>query len=132
MTSTSQTPLAIAQAFFEHWNEGRVDEAVAMLAEDVLYDNVPLPDIHGRAAVLAFHRDFGVGKTFSVQWSVTTMAADGNVVLNERVDRFVHTSGKEIVLPVMGTLTVVDGQITVWRDYFDLASFETQAAAIGV
>jgi len=33
-------------------------------------------------------------------------------------------------LPVMGTLTVEDGKITVWRDYFDLTSFERQLAAI--
>nr|WP_229416392.1 limonene-1,2-epoxide hydrolase family protein [Massilia sp. PDC64] len=30
----------------------------------------------------------------------------------------------------MGTLTVENGKITVWRDYFDLADFERQLATI--
>ncbi len=30
----------------------------------------------------------------------------------------------------MGSLRVVGGAITEWRDYFDLASFEAQAAAL--
>lgn len=124
------TPLDVAKTFFDHWNHGRINEAVAMLAEDVVYDNVPLPDIRGRKAVEEFHRGFGVGRTYTLDWKVILLAAVGDVVLNERLDIFRHVSGKEIVLPVMGTLTVVDGFITVWRDYFDLATFEKQAAAI--
>lgn len=39
------TPIEIAGTFFEHWNHNRLDEALAMLAPNVLYDNVPFPDI---------------------------------------------------------------------------------------
>lgn len=35
-----------------------------------------------------------------------------------------------ISLPVMGTLTIEDGQITVWRDYFDPAVFDSQLAVV--
>ena len=61
---------------------------------------------------------------------MTGIAVSGNVVLNERIDIFTHENGGQITLPVMGTLTVENGKITVWRDYFDLGSFERQLAAI--
>jgi limonene-1,2-epoxide hydrolase len=126
----STTPLAVASDFFAHWNANRIDDAMAMLSDDVLYDNVPFPDIVGRENVRKFRADFGVGTAFTVDWKVTRIAADGHVVLNERIDVFTHTGGGMITLPVMGTITVEDGQITVWRDYFDPADFDRQLAAI--
>lgn len=58
------------------------------------------------------------------------IAAAGNVVLNERVDVFKHKSGAAITLPVMGTITVDEEMITVWRDYFDPAEFDRQLGKI--
>jgi len=126
----SATSIEIAQTFFDHWSANRIDEAIAMLAEDVLYDNVPFPDISGRENVRKFHRDFGIGNTFTVDWKVVQIAAAGNVVLNERIDIFLHENGGRITLPVMGTVTVENGMITVWRDYFDPADFDRQLNAI--
>jgi len=122
--------LETAETFFAHWSANRIEDAIAMLADDVLYDNVPFPDIIGRDKVRAFHSDFGVGTRFTVDWTVTRMAAAGNVVLNERIDVFIHQNGGRITLPVMGTLTVENGMITVWRDYFDPTDFDRQLAAI--
>lgn len=132
VTTGATGPAAIARTFFDHWSANRIDAALAMLAADVLYDNVPLPDIVGREGVRRFHADFGIGTAFTVDWQVTHLAAAGNVVLNERVDIFRHRDGGTITLPVMGTLTVENGLITVWRDYFDLADFERQLKAIAV
>jgi limonene-1,2-epoxide hydrolase len=73
-----------------------------------------------------------MGTTFRADWKIVNIAAAGNVVLNERVDDFHHSSGAVISLPVMGTLTVVDGRITVWRDYFDSAAMEQQLRQVGV
>jgi len=124
------TPLEIATTFFEHWNANRIDEALSMLAEDVLYDNVPFPDIVGRENVGKFHRDFGIGSSFKVEWQIVNIAVADQVVLNERIDIFIHESGDKITLPVMGTITVEDGKITVWRDYFDASSFDKQFSQI--
>lgn len=123
-------PIQVAETFFAHWSNNRIDAALAMLADDVLYDNVPLPDIVGREGVADFHRGFGIGTDFLLDWKITHIAAAGNVVLNERIDIFRHRDGGEISLPVMGTITVEDGRITVWRDYFDLGDFERQLAGI--
>lgn len=124
------TPIEIATTFFEHWSANRIDEALAMLSEDVLYDNVPFPDIVGRENVREFHSDFGVGTAFQVDWKVAQIAASGNVVLNERVDVFTHESGQKITLPVMGTVTIENGEITIWRDYFDPTDIDRQLSQI--
>jgi len=124
------SPLEIAETFLAHWNANRIDAAIAMLTEDVLYDNVPFPDIIGRENVRKFHGDFGLGTTFTVDWKVTNIAVAGNVVLNERIDVFRHQNGGIITLPVMGTLTVDGGLISVWRDYFDPTDFDRQLKAL--
>lgn len=124
--------IEIAKTFIAHWNADRMDDALAMLADDVYYDNVPLPFpvIIGREGVRKFHVDFGFGKDFRADWEIVNIAVSGNVVLSERVDTFIHSSGATIVLPVMGTLTIEDGQITVWRDYFDPTDFDRQLGQI--
>ncbi|MDF3071534.1 MAG: limonene,2-epoxide hydrolase [Polyangiaceae bacterium] len=124
------SPLEIAETFLGHWNANRIDAAIAMLAEDVLYDNVPFPNIIGREKVRKFHADFGLGSTFTVDWKVTNIAVSGNVVLNERIDVFRHQKGGTISLPVMGTLTVEGDLISVWRDYFDPTDFDRQLKAL--
>lgn len=126
----SKTPIEIATIFFGHWTANRIDDALAMLSDDVLYDNVPLPNVIGRDNVRKFHEDFGVGTAFKVDWTVMNIAASGSVVFNERIDIFTHESSAIITLPVMGTVTVENGIITVWRDYFDLAGFERQLALL--
>ncbi len=126
----SATPLEIAMTFFDHWSANRIDAALAMLSDDVLYDNIPFPDIVGRENVRKFHSEFGIGTSFTIDWKVINIAASGNVVLNERVDVFRHHTGGTITLPVMGTVTVEGEQITVWRDYFDPTEFDRQQSQI--
>lgn len=126
----SATPIEVATAFFDHWSANRIEDALSMLSEDVLYDNVPFPDIIGRENVRKFHDEFGIGKSFKVDWKVTNIATSGNVVLNERVDVFIHENGGQITIPVMGTVTVEGDKITVWRDYFDPADLDRQLGAI--
>lgn len=43
----STNPIDIATTFFGHWSANRIEDALAMLSDDVLYDNVPLPNIMG-------------------------------------------------------------------------------------
>ena len=134
MTAEAQatSALDVVFQFFHHWNTGAIDDALAMLSDDGVYDRVSMSVVRGRADVAALFRDFGVGTTYTVAWQITSFAVNENVVFTERVDVFRHENGGAIVLPVMGTLTVVDGRIAVWRDYFDVASFKRQLAAVGI
>ena len=117
----SNKPLEVAETFFAHWQANRVEDALAMLSPDVIYQNFPTPDLIGREAVLKFNDDAGIGTVLKANWEIVHLAAVGNVALNERIDNFLHANGTTITVPVMGTLTIEDGAITVWRDYFDSA-----------
>ncbi|MCK1513229.1 nuclear transport factor 2 family protein [Bradyrhizobium sp. 190] len=57
----------------------------------------------------------------AVHFDMLTIAADGNRVLTERLDRFVRADGSEIAaLMVMGIFEVEGDCIVAWRDYFDV------------
>ena len=61
----------------------------------------------------------------SIQFRVTNIAANGPVVMTERVDVFTPP-GKTFELPVMGAFEVRDGKISASRDYFDLNQFTSR------
>ncbi|UFH57745.1 nuclear transport factor 2 family protein (plasmid) [Spirosoma sp. KNUC1025] len=103
-----------------------MEDALAMLSPDVIYHNFPVPDLIGQEAVRKHQYDAGIGTTLQANWEIVHLAAVGNVVLNERIDNFMHANGTILTVPVMGTLTIEEGAITVWRDYFDSASAAQQ------
>ncbi len=112
-------------AFIQAWNDMDWDAVEDAFAEDVFYHNIPMEPIEGKAAAAAFARSMNPQ---SVNWEVLNIAENGDVVLTERVDNFVLADGKQLSLPVMGTMVIENGKIKVWRDYFDLASFTSQMA----
>lgn len=119
------TNTAVVEAFIDAWNRMDWDAVVGALAEDVVYHNIPMPVIEGRAAAEGFIRGM---QPQSVDWVTLSIAENGNKVLTERIDNFVMADGKNLSLPVMGTFEIVDGKIQAWRDYFDLATFTNQVS----
>lgn len=57
----------------------------------------------------------------TVRFEMLAIAADGNSVLTERLDRFERADGSEIgAAKVMGILELEGDHIVTWRDYFDV------------
>ena len=98
-----------------------MDAAMALVAEDVYSDNVPLGDMRGRDKMREFLLSF-VNSKGPVEFEIVRQAASGKLVMNERIDRFVM-KGREIALPVSGVFEVNAGHLTFWRDYFDNGMF---------
>ncbi|MEA3218122.1 MAG: limonene,2-epoxide hydrolase [Acidimicrobiia bacterium] len=102
---------------------GRKDQdgAMALVDGDCYYDNVPVGDMRGHEKMLEV-----LGPMFKskgpVEFEVHRQTAAGNMVMNERTDKFV-IKGKQVALPVAGVFEVNDGKITFWRDYFDNGMF---------
>ncbi len=111
--------LAVVQDFLGKLEAGDNDGALALLADDVIYENVPFPPARGKRAAEKTLRAFL--KLFN-RFEVTmhAIAANDGTVLTERTDVL---SGPvfHVELWVCGTFEVRDGKITVWRDRFDLA-----------
>lgn len=57
----------------------------------------------------------------AVHFDMLAIAADGNRVLTERLDRFERADGTEVArAKVMGIFEVEGERIVAWRDYFDV------------
>ena len=125
-------PLEAVTKFLSLINQSLVDEAMDLLAEDVFYHNVPLEPLLGRENVRAFSHAFGMGTRLRPEWELLAVAAIGDTVLTERVDRFVTGDDRRVEIPLMGSFRVRDGLISEWRDYFDLQDLNRQMAAAGL
>lgn len=102
-----------------------LDAVCALVTDDIEYDNVPIGKNIGPDAMRAF---LGVmaGNVDEVQFVIHRQTVTGNVVMNERTDRF-RVGDAWMDLKVAGIFEVNDaGQVTLWRDYFDMGEFNEQ------
>jgi limonene-1,2-epoxide hydrolase len=91
----------------------------AFFSDDIVYHNIPMDPAEGIEATMAVINLFvTIGE--GLEFEIHHLASDGSTVLTERTDSFT-IGGKTSGLPVMGAFHVVDGKITAWRDYFDMA-----------
>jgi len=122
------TPQEVVAGFIAAIESRDVDAALAFLAEGVSYENMPMDPIVGRemtGVVLHSYLDLST----EVEWRIVREVLDGDVVINERVDRF-HIGNGWLELPVAGFWEVRDGLITLWRDYFDMSAYTSQLDAL--
>jgi limonene-1,2-epoxide hydrolase len=104
-----------------------LDAALALAAADIVYDNVPMNAVTGVEATRATLESF-VTSSDEIEWVIHHQVAVGDVVMNERTDRF-RTGANWVEIPVAGVWEVRGGRITLWRDYFDLQGLMTQMSA---
>lgn len=118
-------PEQIVRRFCDAATRRDCAELAAFFSEDAVYHNIPVDPVRGPAAIRELLESF-LGPASHAEFEIRSLAVHGNLVLTERVDRFV-VNGKPIALPVMGAFEVrPDGKISAWREYFDLAQFTKQ------
>ncbi len=100
-------------------------ELVEFFADGGVYHNMPMAPVTGKDAIKGV-LDMFLGPAQSVEFVMLQIAGTGDVVLTERLDKFV-LGGKTVELPVAGVFELKDGKITAWRDYFDMATWTKQA-----
>lgn len=123
-SESSPTPIGIVEGFCAAWGGLDMDAAAAALHGDIHYHNIPMEELSGKAVVEAYLRN-AAARFDTCQWDLLSIAASGQKVLTERVDRFTIGS-TSIALPIMGIFEIEDGLIRRWRDYFDLAGYRSQ------
>jgi len=114
------SPLDVVEAFLEAFAAMDFDAALARVADDAEYTNVPIGTVRGHAGVRAVLEPF-FAPIHENEFVVVRKAAAGPVVFLERLDRHRLDHGWR-ELPVSSVFEVHHGRITVWRDYFDLAT----------
>jgi limonene-1,2-epoxide hydrolase len=125
------TPEETVDAFLTAWSSGEPERAAELAADDIVYDNVGfgstsfddiVPTINGRQAMLDF-----LTPVQDVEWVIHRQFSSGNLVINERRDKMTF-GGTPIDVLVLGVFEVVDGKITMWRDYCHMATITSQMA----
>ena len=104
------------------------DRRAGRIFTDAIYHNIPLAPVNGREAIANNISSFirpGAPGIESIQFHVINIAANGSIVMTERVDVF-KLADKSFELPVMGIFEVRDGKIGAWRDYFDINQFTSR------
>lgn len=119
------TPGATVTAFIHALTNGDAEGAAKLCTEDLEFENVPLdpPVQRGRDRILAGLTHL-VRHCSLVQWDIPRQIEQGDVVVNERVDRFVFRDGTDLSVPVVGIFTLRDGLICHWRDYYDYSMWQ--------
>ena len=114
----SEPPATVATNFLKLLEQRDVDGACDLLAEDVAYINVSMPAIHGRKRVRRIFSRMMAWDSAGFEVCFHNVAVDGTSVLTERTDVLIFGPVR-VQIWVWGHFDVVDGRITVWKDYFD-------------
>ncbi|MFM8626171.1 MAG: limonene-1,2-epoxide hydrolase family protein [Actinomycetota bacterium] len=120
----ADSPDSLVRGFIARLVAKDIEAAVAMVGDDLEYDNVPIGTAHGPDGLRGTLSGF-FASCDQLDWQILRQTSTGDLargtVLNERDDRlFIH--GRWASLPVAGIFEIVDGRIVLWRDYFDRAT----------
>ena len=116
LTGTTVENTRTVEGFLNALQDSDLEAAEAALDENLLWENVGLPAIRGRARAIKLFRQMEGRVGFEVK--IHRIAADGAAVLTERTDALVF-GPLRLQVWVCGVFEVHDGRITLWRDYFD-------------
>jgi len=127
--SQMESPIEVVRRFCKAWSDSLgAAELAAFFTDDAVYHNIPLAPVTGREAIAKNIASFirpGAPGIEGIQFHVIHIAANGPVVMTERVDAF-KLPDKSFELPVMGIFEIRDGKIKAWRDYFDMQQFTSR------
>ena len=125
-----ESPIDVVRRFCAAWSDNKaVAELAAFFTTDAVYHNIPFEPVIGREAIANNIASFirpGAPGIEAIDFRVKNIAANGRIVMTERVDVF-KMPNKSFELPVMGTFEVRDGKIKAWRDYFDTNQFASRS-----
>lgn len=123
------SPSEIVTEFMKAIERKDVEAAVSYTSPDISYENMPTGPIVGHEGLAATLHMF-LGPADAVEWQILTQYEIGSVVFNERLDRFQIGDGW-LELPIAGVFHLNDdAKISLWRDYFDMGSYQRQFAAL--
>ncbi|MDB4986754.1 MAG: hypothetical protein JWN04_1932 [Myxococcaceae bacterium] len=118
--------IALVESFLEALKANDLERALAFLADDVVYQNVPLPPDRGKPRVRrTLQALMGLVSEFDVR--MINIAEHDGVVLTERTD-ILRGPWLDLEFWVCGTFEIREGKIVLWRDRFDVGGFVFQLA----
>jgi limonene-1,2-epoxide hydrolase len=117
-SSTDAEPAAIVVGFLDALARSDLDTALSLVTDDLVYTNVSLPTIRGRARLERLARPLFRPGRMGFDVRLHHVATEGDVVLTDRTDEL-NFGRFAARFWVYGRFVVRDGRIAVWRDSFD-------------
>ena len=115
------------RAFIDAFNTNDLEAVLAYFDEAAVYHNIPVAPVTGTEAIRGVLQGF-MGMSKEIDWVLHEIAeSESGAVLTERTDRFL-IGEKWVELRVMGSFVLRGDKIAEWRDYFDMAQFQSQLA----
>lgn len=117
----------LVENIFTAWRAGRIEEIVGLFAPDAIwhFSAATKPPAIGHAAI----RDFLVrysGMSRENRLRLLRQVRQGDTLFFEAVEDFTTVQDRIVQVPYAGCLTLRDGLITDWRDYFDRGLIDGQ------
>lgn len=116
-TVTHAAPETVVVRFLHALENQDHSTIAALLAPNLVYTNVSLPTINGGQRVAKLMK-FALRRGTGFQVQNHRIAVNGEYVLTERTD-LIKLGPLHMGFWVCGTFHVQNGQIVLWRDYFD-------------
>jgi limonene-1,2-epoxide hydrolase len=116
-TMTDDQKLDLSRRMFEAWDTMDWDGVVDMFAEDGVLHSVMQEPVVGRAAIAERMAILG-SKAERITLHIKTLGIIDGRVFVQRVDDF-DFDGHHGEVPVVGILSMDDGKITEWLEYYD-------------
>jgi uncharacterized protein (TIGR02246 family) len=115
--NVNENKLAVARDMLDAWNTLDWERVYKLFGKDGVLANMMAEPTVGSDAIRERFVAFEQGLT-RMEFIVLNMGMLGNDVVIERLDSF-DFNGKTGLVPVTGVLTIADGQVKEWREYYD-------------
>lgn len=117
----------IVKQFIQAVENRDAEGAAKFFADDINFENVPENSvITGKQAVYEKFKGF-FEMTSKIQWQIEHELFSDDLAFIER-KAHICFQGKNIVMPIVSVIKIVDEKITLFRDYFDSQTFANQLA----
>lgn len=126
---------AVERLLDAFWKQD-ADGAAQAVTDDFQFVNVPFAHrpLQGREALRETIANGNLGfpePLEDCEHVIVHSFEDDGRVMHERVDRF-KFRGRWLELAVAGYWEVLDGQVRLWKDYYDLGQYARMMASAGV
>ena len=108
--------------FVTAWSRLDPGELAGYFADDGIYHNIPLAPVAGKKEIESFIKSFS-SNWIETNWDILNIISKDNIVIAERLDRTKMGGEKFVDLPGIGVFELKNGEIKMWRDYFDLGTY---------
>jgi limonene-1,2-epoxide hydrolase len=104
------------------------DAVKTFLAQDCLYVDMPVPALSARGLEDIVKRlKMGLEPLAGYKNHNGLLLSNGSDVMYEHSETWTFTTGEQGVLRFVTVHRVIDGKVTVWKDYWDMASLTSFA-----